>query len=134
MGKRKASVFTIAEFVTNWFEASRPHSTTNEPIKEGVDQVGAGVEVVDPSILSQPAMIQKGANQPSPIQPRLTAESQRVLAAHTQLGSPSDVAVPPGINEAASKDRPIPGELDPEREAALRAFWALLEDIGYEIW
>ena len=132
MGKRKTSVFTVAKSVTNWFEASGVYSTTTEPTQEEADQVGVGVEVVDPSILSQPAMIQKGANQPSPIQPRLTAESQRVLAAHTQLGSPSDVAVPPGINEAASKDRPIPSELDPKREAALRAFWALLEDIGYE--
>ena len=74
MGKRKASVFTIAEFVTNWFEASRPHSTTNEPIKEGADQVGAGVEVVDPSIQSQLVMIRGETSQPSPIQPRLTAE------------------------------------------------------------
>ena len=84
--------------------------------------MGAGVEVVDPSILSQPTTIRGGASQPSPIQPRLTAECQRVLAAHTLLGSPSDVVMPPGINEAASKDRPIPCELDPEREATLRAF------------
>ena len=109
MGKRKASVFTVAESVTNWFEASRAHSTTSEPTQEGSDQRAAGIEVVDPSISSQPATIRGGISQPNRIQPLLTVGPQRASAAHIQPGSPSDVAVPPGIDDASSRDRPHTG-------------------------
>ena len=45
-----------------------------------------------------------------------------------------DVARPPRTGEAASTSRTLPADLDPTREMALRAFWALLEEIGYETW
>lgn len=132
MGKMKASVFTVAESVTNWFQASCRTTTTTKPTKKEADQLGTGVEVANPSTHAQTITVQVEASQPVPIQSRLTAAPQCGLTASPQIGDPADVAVPPRTDMVELSGIPTTGELDPEREATLRAFWSLLEEIGYE--
>ena len=94
----------------------------------------AGVEVVDPALRFPLTTTYGETSQPSISQPRLVGEPSNLSSAPTPVANPDDVAVPPQINDATSRDWPLPADLDPEREATLRAFWALLEDCGYKTW
>ena len=129
MGKRKASVFTVVESVDNWFEASRLPSTITETIEERTGSV-----VADPALRFPLITTQGETNQSSVSRPRLAVDPSSISSAPTRVVSPGDVAVPPRINDATSRDRPLLADLDLEKEASLRALWALLEDIGYETW
>ena len=134
MGKRKASDFTIAEYVTNWFEASCHSPVTTETVEGEANQVGTGVDITGPSTLVQTTTAQEETSPPAPSPSRLTAEPRRWLTASPHIGNPADVARPPRTDEAEIPGIPTTGELDPERAATLQAFWSLLEEVGYEIW
>ena len=129
MSKRKAGSSTVIEVVDNWLEASNRPSTTTETVGERNGSVVDGVEIVNPSPQSELATTAGKTSQP-----RLVGEPPRLLPTPTPVASLGNVAVPPQINDAASGDRPLPADLDPEREATLRALWSLLEDCGYETW
>ena len=126
--KRKANTFTGEEAAHIRSEASPKPLTLTEPRNDTTPLPNAGVTVADTTSQSQLLASREGPNQPSSSQPRWTEEPPRGLAALTAAGIPGDVAEPPCIKDAASRDRPLPADLDPVREMALRTFWALLEE------
>ena len=122
MGKRKASIFTVAEAVNNWFDAILPTPTITEPIEATANSTDAVGEVGATTKQYQLPTVRAEAGHPSSIRPSWTADPPSRSTAPPASTSSSDVACPPRIDEAASKDRPLPADLDPEREAALRTF------------
>ena len=78
MGKRKANIFTAAESVTNWFEASS-HGLADIEINTGVTkQVGLGEGVGDQPQLVGPAVTGTEAGQLTPVdlQPVVEVDSR----------------------------------------------------------
>ena len=134
MKKRKASIFTGEEAAQIRSETSPKPLIPTEPHNDTPQLPDAGVKVADTTNQSQLLANREGPNQPGPSQPRWTEGPQRGLVAPVAPRINGDVAGPPRISDAASRDMPLPADLDPVRERALRAFWALLEENGYEIW
>ena len=125
-------MFTVAESVSYWPEANcripvLTAATEGEPVQVELGRGLAAQSRADPGTTS-PA----GSDQPTPLLVPVAVEPS-CRWTDDPRGEPSaDVAVPTGTSEV---DVPLGQqleELDPVREATLEAFWALLEELGYE--
>lgn len=94
MGKRKASIFTVAEAVNNWFDASLPPPTITETIEATANSTDVVGEVVATTEQSQLPTVRAEAGKPSPIHPRWTVEPPSKLTAPPASTSSGDVACP----------------------------------------
>ena len=132
MGKRKASVFTVAESVSHWLEANCRIPVLTAATEEGPVQVDIGRGVAAQSRSTPTIAIPAEADRPTPLPVQLASEPSYRLTGSPRGGLPADVAVPPGTSEAGIPLGQRLEELDPGSEAAIEAFWALLVELGYE--
>ena len=92
--------------------------------------IGRGVAVQTRS--TPTVAIPAEADRPTPLPLQLASEPSYRLTDSPRGGLSADVTVPPGTSEAEIPLGQPLEELDPGREAAVEAFWALLVELGYE--
>lgn len=94
MGKRKASIFTVAESVSNWLDASCRIPEHIEFVAGETVQLGTGLNIATPVGLNQPTVVPAKANQftqsPSP----LATDPDCGLASGSREELAADVASP----------------------------------------
>ena len=100
MGKRKASVFTVAESVSHWLEANCRIPVITAAAEEGPVQVDIGRGIAAQSRPTPIIAIPAEADRPTPLSVQLAAEPSYRLTGSLRSGAPADVAVPPGTSEA----------------------------------
>ena len=132
MGKRKVSVFTVAESVSHWLEANcripvLTTTTKEEPVQVDIARGIAAHSRLTPAI-ARPAE----ADRPIPLPVQLASDPCYRLTGSPRGELPAEVAVPPGTSEAGIPLGQPLEELDTGSEAAIEAFWALLAELGYE--
>ena len=132
MGKRKASVFTVAESVSNWLDASCRIPEHIEVVKGKSIQVDTGLGIATSSVPTYLADVPAKANQLTPLLSPLAAGPDWGLASSPRDEAIADVAVPPQTSKENIPVGPTLEELDPGSEAAVEVFWALLAELGYE--
>lgn len=154
MGKQKTNIFTVAECVPNWFEASRygPIEIDINAIEPNrVDPVEGLRGQTQPS---EPATVKTNAGQLTPerLQSAVEADGRPTVG---QLGEAADdvavgatpvetgvtgpsaitnVALEVTTGETGLTRPPTVEEVAGYEEALLHAFWELLEAAGYETW
>ena len=120
MCKRKLEIFTVAESVVNWFEASNHSLIPNESTNEIAHRTKTGGEG-----LVQPNTTDVAANGPGITNwPKAVEETK----------PPAEVVVPAGTTVGRGTKSPSTTEVDEQEGPARQAFWALLHAVGYDCW
>ena len=132
MGKRKASVFTVAESVSNWLDASCRIPEHIEAGTENPAPLGASLGIATSYGLDQLTVVPAEANRLTPLPSPLATEPDCGLAGGSRGKAPADVAVPPQTSNENVPASLTSEELGPRTEAVVDAFWALLAELGYE--
>ena len=132
MGKKKASIFTVAESVDHWLDVHChiPILTTSD--EGGPVQVDSGRGVTAQIRPSPLIALPAEANRLTPLPAQLVAGPSYRLTDSPIAEPPAGVAGLPETSEAEIPLDQTLEELDPRTEATLEAFWALLAELGYE--
>ena len=132
MGKRKASVLTTSDSTDSRLEASYNHPGHVEPGVGEPVQSGTDLNLVVPVGLSQPTV---GLLEASPLNRSLapvTTDPDGGLVGGSRHVTVADVTSPPRDSQEGLQVSATDEELGSRTEAAVEAFWAPLNELGYE--
>ena len=134
MGKMKASIFTVAESMTNWFEASSHSPADIEISAGGPNQVSLGEGLEEQ--LQLVGLADKGTDtgRPTPVLLQPVGETNGHPTADQPGRTAGNVAVGPSRGEVKVTGPPATTELADYEEGVRQAFWELLKTAGYEVW
>ena len=128
----KASIFTVAESVDHWLDANCHIPVLSAADEGGPIQVNSGRGVTGHIHSTPTVTIPAEADRLTHLPVQLAAGTSYWLTAGPRPEPPTGVAVLLETNEAGIPLCQTLEEVDPGREAALEAFWALLAELGYE--
>ena len=133
MGKRKANLFTVAESVTNWLEASSHSPADSESNTEGPNQVSLGQRLEEQLQSVGLASNEADTGRSTPVLLQPVGETVDPPTTDRSGRAFGDLAVGPSENEANVTGPPHTNELEgPERDVR-HVFWELLKTNGYEV-
>ena len=132
MSKRKANALAGSESVDEWLNSShRPHGYI-EASKGGPGVGGTDLGIAAVVERNHPTVVPAEANWLNPLPLPVEAGSDCGGSGGSRGEGPADKAVPPQTSEEDGPADPNFEELGPRTEAAVEAFWALLNELGYE--
>ena len=134
MAKRKADIFIVAEYVVNWFEASK-HNTVPTEIPEGAgnrSELG-GTKTGKPNVAGSSANKDE-ADQQGLILSQSTGEAANRPKVTPDGEGSAGTTSPSGNSDVGKPRPPATTELAGAEAATHHAFWALLKEAGYEEW
>ena len=132
MGKRKADVLTGSESVDEWLNAGHRLPEHTAAARESPDSVRTCLGIAAVSEPSHPTVVPAEANRLTPLPVPVEACSNRGGSRGPRGEGPADEAVPPQTSEGDIPADLTSEGLGPRTVAAVEAFWALLEELGYE--
>lgn len=125
-------MFTVIESVDHWLEANCHIPAVTEATQEVSIPVNAGLGTSSPAVFTPSIAMPVGSDWPTPCPHPLTAEPNPQVTGSPRAATVMGVAPPTVVEETGRPLDQTLEELDPEREATIQAFWALLAELGYE--